>query len=230
MAATPPPTSRGEQAKAQLIASAIALFGEKGLYGATTREIAQHAGQNIAAIPYYFNSKEGLYLAVAHWIADFITRAYRPLVGKVDVLLSRPDPDPEQYRRYIQLCFAKFAEMMTRPETLHLSQIISREQLSPTAAYTIIHQNALSPLHRRITRLVAGYTGCDPDDTQTIVHTHALLGEALSFRVGRATLLQQTGWPEVGPAQVPVINQVLAQHIDWLLNGLRTENTRKTGD
>jgi len=61
---TTPVTTKGEQAKSQLIAAAIAQFGEYGLH-ATTRDIAAQAGQNIAAIPYYFGSKDDLYLACA---------------------------------------------------------------------------------------------------------------------------------------------------------------------
>ena len=53
---TTPTTSKGEQAKSQLIAAAIAQFGEYGLH-ATTRDIAAQAGQNIAAITYYFGSR-----------------------------------------------------------------------------------------------------------------------------------------------------------------------------
>ncbi len=221
-----PASSRGEQAKAQLIAAGIALFGEKGIHGATTRDIAQHAGQNIAAIPYYFGSKEGLYLAVAKWIADFITRSYRPLTAKIDRLLAQEAPESEQCRDFIQQCVYMFSGLMTRPETLNLSQIISREQLSPGGAYRIIHKHALAPMHRRITRLVAGYTGCDADATETIVHTHALLGEVLSFRVARETFMLQTGWQTLGPEQITLINTVLVQHIDWLLDGLRAANTR----
>lgn len=61
---TTPTTTKGEQAKSQLIAAALAQFGEYGLH-ATTRDIAAQAGQNIAAITYYFGSKEDLYLACA---------------------------------------------------------------------------------------------------------------------------------------------------------------------
>ncbi|PUJ25727.1 transcriptional regulator, partial [Salmonella enterica subsp. enterica serovar 4,[5],12:i:-] len=48
-------TPTRELAKSQLIAAALAQFGEYGLH-ATTRDIAALAGQNIAAITYYFGS------------------------------------------------------------------------------------------------------------------------------------------------------------------------------
>ena len=77
---TTPATTKGEQAKSQLIAAALAQFGEYGLH-ATTRDIAAQAGQNIAAITYYFGSKEDLYLACAQWIAGFYRHQLSPARG-----------------------------------------------------------------------------------------------------------------------------------------------------
>lgn len=88
---TTPTTTKGEQAKNQLIAAALAQFGEYGLH-ATTRDIAALAGQNIAAITYYFGSKEDLYLACAEWIADFIGTQFHPHVEEATALLGRRLP------------------------------------------------------------------------------------------------------------------------------------------
>ncbi|MGS9174443.1 TetR family transcriptional regulator, partial [Salmonella enterica subsp. enterica serovar Infantis] len=81
----PTTTTKGEQAKSQLIADALAQFGEYGLQ-ATTRDIAALAGQNIAAITYYFGSKEDLYLACAQCIADFLGEKIRPHAEKAERL------------------------------------------------------------------------------------------------------------------------------------------------
>lgn len=56
--------TRGDHTKQRLLQAALEVFGEFGLQAATTRDIARHAGQNIAAITYHFHSKEGLYRAV----------------------------------------------------------------------------------------------------------------------------------------------------------------------
>jgi hypothetical protein len=39
-------------------------------------------------------------------------------------------------------------------------------------------------MHTHLTRLIAAYTGRDASDTETILHTHALLGEILSVWAG----------------------------------------------
>ena len=51
-------------------------------------------------------------------------------------------------------------------------------------------------MHTHLTRLIAAYTGQDANDTATILHTHALLGEILAFRLGRETILLRTGWTQ----------------------------------
>lgn len=225
-----PPTPRGEQARQQLIAAAVELFGELGVKGATTRDIALRAGQNIAAITYYFGSKEGLYQAVAQWIADFLQQAFRPLTAEIKQFLQRPaaERDAQDYLRYIRQGLMAFSHLMTQPETLNLSKIMSREQLAPTAAYRLIHQQVIAPLHALITQLLAGYTGVSPDAEKTILHTHALLGEVLAFRVARETIRLQAGWEEIGAAQAALINEVLNAHIGFILNGIRAQNHSAT--
>jgi AcrR family transcriptional regulator len=218
-----PSRARGEQARQQLLAAAIEVFGEYGLQGATTREIAQRAGQNIAAITYYFNSKEGLYLAVAQWIADFIQQTFRTQSQEVEDfwLLPAPQRPPERYLYHLKRGLLDFSELMTQPQTLNLSKIMSHEQLSPTDAYPLIHQQVIAPLHQMLCRLLAGYTGLDAQSTKIVLHTHALIGEVLSFRVGRETVRRQAGWQQIGSEEAAQISAVLAEHIDILVNGLR---------
>ncbi|MCW6568819.1 transcriptional regulator CecR [Yersinia ruckeri] len=220
---TVPVTLRGEQARQQLLRAATELFGELGLKGATTRDIAQRADQNIAAITYYFGSKEGLYLAVAQQIADFIRQAFLPLATEIEVFLQQPtaEQSPEQQLHYIRRGLLEFSHLMTQQETINLSKIMAREQLSPTEAYPLIHHQAIAPLHQKLNLLLARYIGADAQATKTIIHTHALLGEVLAFRMARETIRYQAGWLSIGEHENKLINQVLIEHIDLLLNGLR---------
>ncbi|WHP29992.1 transcriptional regulator CecR [Trabulsiella odontotermitis] len=216
---TTPTTSKGEQAKSQLIAAAIAQFGEYGL-NATTRDIAAQAGHNIAAITYYFGSKEDLYLACAQWIADFIGGNFRPHAEAAEQLLAQPTPDKTAIRALILSACRNMILLLTRDETVNLSKFISREQLSPTQAYQLIHDQVISPLHSHFTRLIAAYTGCDASHTETILHTHALLGEVLAFRLGRETILLRTGWTQFDEQKTEQIYQVITSHLDFILQGL----------
>lgn len=220
---TPTPvTSRGELAKKTLITAAIAQFGEYGLH-ATTRDIAAHAGQNIAAITYYFGSKEELYIACAQWIADFINHNFHQQVADAKALLELHDTDKAKVRELIHTACMRMIGLLTADETLNLSKFISREQLSPTPAYQLIHDQVIAPMHSHLTCLVGRYTGRDPNDTETILHTHALLGQILAFRLGRETILLRTGWPTFDQACVQQISSVVLSHVDFILQGLSVQ-------
>lgn len=216
---TIPTTSRGEQAKSQLIAAALAQFGECGMH-ATTRDIAAQAGQNIAAITYYFGSKGDLYLACARWIADFINENMRHHAKEAEELLTQRDPDKAAIRQLLHCACKNMITLLTHDETLNLSKFISREQLSPTPAYQLVHDQVIAPLHALLTSLLAAYTGRDPGDTETIIHTHALLGEILAFRLGRETILLRAGWTQFDEAKAALIFQVITCHLDLILEGL----------
>lgn len=215
----PPITSRGEQAKNNLIKAAIAQFGEYGLQ-ATTRDIAALAGQNIAAITYYFGSKEELYIASAEWIADFINDNFLEHMQCAEQVVSQSPSDKAQIRQLIHTACVQMIRLLTSDETLNLSKFISREQLSPTPAYQLIHDRVIAPMHSHLTSLVGRYTGRDPLDTETILHTHALLGQILAFRLGRETILLRTGWTTFDKDNRQQISSVVLTHVDFILLGL----------
>ncbi|SUG20792.1 HTH-type transcriptional regulator ybiH [Salmonella enterica subsp. arizonae] len=110
--------------------------------------------------------------------------------------------------------------LLTQEHTVNLSKFISREQLSPTAAYQLVHEQVIDPLHTYLTRLIAAYTGCDANDTRMILHTHALLGEVLAFRLGKETILLRTGWSQFDEEKTELIYQTVTCHIDLILHGL----------
>ncbi|MGS6553101.1 transcriptional regulator CecR [Escherichia coli] len=198
----PAMTIKGEQAKKQLIAAALAQFGEYGM-NATTREIASQAGQNIAAITYYFGSKEDLYLACAQWIADFIGEQFRPHAEEAERLFAQPQPDRAAIRELILRACRNMIKLLTQDDTVNLSKFISREQLSPTAAYHLVHEQVISPLHSHLTRLIAAW-----------------IGEILAFRLGKETILLRTGWTAFDEEKTELINQTVTCHIDLILQGL----------
>lgn len=83
----PTTTTKGEQAKSQLIAAALAQFGEYGLH-ATTRDIAALAGQNIAAITYYFGSKRIYTSPAPSGLPIFLAKNFAPMLKKRNVCLA----------------------------------------------------------------------------------------------------------------------------------------------
>lgn len=56
--------TRGQETRQRILEEACKVFGEKGFRDATHTEICSRAAANVAAINYYFGTKESLYRAV----------------------------------------------------------------------------------------------------------------------------------------------------------------------
>src|SRR5271155_2203804 len=72
---------RGVETRARIVAAALQVFGEEGYARASTRHIADAAGVNPPALQYYFDSKEGLHRACAHFIIDRMAQTLRPAMA-----------------------------------------------------------------------------------------------------------------------------------------------------
>ena len=218
---------RGAQARQALVSAAVEVFGESGLEAATTREIAQRARQNIAAIAYYFGGKEGLYRAVAEHIVQVIMARIGPLMDEAERFLKQNRPPPRQclayLRRLLELSIA------TNQSMVPLTGIIVREQTHPTKAFAILYQGCLERLQRLGAALIRAYLGNAADEHECIVRFHALLGEALAFRFARETILRRAEWKEVGWKEEAIIRSVVTEHAALVLRGLkRTTRRRKS--
>jgi AcrR family transcriptional regulator len=201
------------------------VFGESGLEAATTREIAQRAQQNIAAIAYYFGGKEGLYLAVAGHIVEVIMAHVGPVMDEVEAFLAQPRRSQQRSLEYIQRLLE--LSIGTNQTMIPVTGIIVREQTHPTKAFSILYDGCLERLQRLGAALIRAYIGNGASEKECIVRFHAMLGEALAFRFARETILRRAGWKDVGKAEETVVRNVVTQHAELILRGLRRHSRRR---
>ena len=217
---------RGPVARAALIRAGVQVFGENSLASATTREIAQLAGQNISAIAYYFGNKEGLYFAVAHHIGDILLERLGPLLDEIEAQLGQGNHDPETCLHLFGRLIG--ASLSTHQEMLAVTSIVVKEQMHPTKAFDILYEGCLERLHQVGARLIEAYTGEPPGQQETVLRFHALLGQSLAFRFARETIVRRAGWRDMGRDQVALIERVVTEQVCDALRGLRWR--RQGGD
>lgn len=148
-------SSRGERARERLLAEAMRIFAQKGYARASTREICQAAGQNVASIHYYFGDKAGLYRAVL----------LRPIeaIGVDLGAFDAPGLSLAQSLRRMMTAFLcpPEAGAPLEPEML----LYLREMIEPSGAFHDVVAQHILPLHQRVVRLLARHVGVDePDD------------------------------------------------------------------
>ena len=158
---------------------------------------------------------------MAQSLADFIQQAFAPLADEVDRFWQQSAAQrPDAALRLLQRGLLAFSELMTQPHTLNLSKIMSREQLAPTEAYPLIHSGDRADARTAVPP-AGGRDRHRRRAIRLVLHTHALIGEVLSFRVARETIRRRAGWQEIGEDEAAQIGAVLSEHIEILVTGLR---------
>lgn len=130
----------------RVLESATRLFAEKGFRDATVHEICDAARANIAAVNYYFGSKENLYEAAWRHAYE-LTRESREVV--IDPESERP-PE-EQVRAFIR---TRLEDVSSAGPASYFWRILEKEHTSPTAAYETVVREVFRPLGERLERLI----------------------------------------------------------------------------
>ncbi|WP_420606394.1 CerR family C-terminal domain-containing protein [Novosphingopyxis sp.] len=206
----------------RLLDVAIAAFGYHGLEGASTRQIAGAADSAMSAITYHYGGKEGLYLAAADRIAETLAEGMAVHVDGADTIAPG---DCLAARAKLQAIFRLLSEKMTDDGTADHSRFILREQMNPTAAFDRIYDGFLEHIFGTLATLVVIATGADRR-TAAIV-TSALVGQAMSPRSSKASLLRQLGLRHYDAEIRAAIQSCLAANVDAMLDGLAANNRPK---
>jgi AcrR family transcriptional regulator len=173
-----PAHDRGAAAREHLMAHATRIFAAKGYAGASTREICDAAGVNVAAIHYYFGDKEGLYRAVL----------MRPL-AEMTAGFGRFDDPALGLPEALSMFLAPFLDVVacSDPDDMeaHVMRLHLREMLEPTPAFREITAQIIVPVHQALTALLARHCGLKRPDTDISQLTFAIVAMANDYCMSR---------------------------------------------
>lgn len=167
----------------KLINVAIAKFGTRGFDAVGTREIAAAVDTPMSSITYHFGGKEGLYLAAAEHIFDYLHTQVAPGLEAV------PAADANAEERLAGICYGlrRIGSFMLSEESAPFSLFIGREQQDPTESVLNLMRERILPM---MVGLVAQVSYLRPDLTsdQAKAVTVYLFGMAVTLRHSRASL------------------------------------------
>ncbi len=178
--------TRSEQTRARLLQAGLQLFSAFGVEGVRTRQLVDIAGCSQSAIPYHFGGKLELYAAVLKRAAQAISEQLP--------LPSVPPSSPRQAAQQLQQLMRAFVHaLLTASDAGPRTLLLAREQIQPTAAFASAHRELFGPLHGALAECVARLRGTDASSTETLLRTHALLGQAIVFAVSHGALQTRLG-------------------------------------
>lgn len=214
---------RGEETRARIIEAAMRLFAESGFDGASTRDIAREAGVNAPALQYYFDNKEGVYLACIEQFVERVWAVVQDVVTPAEAVLARPDAtDAELIDAYMALQ-ARFASFLYEcPGTDHWRQFMARERagLGPPAAFDRIDTGINRRLFAVTSSIIGRLIGRPADDEDTRIRTIAIDSQIAAFKVMRRHVLKALQWDSYGESETQRVQDVLQDQTRILLLGL----------
>lgn len=213
---------RGEETRARIVLTALRLFGERGFEGASTREIAASAGVNAPALQYYFDSKEGVYLACVEHIVARVWEYMSEVVGRTERLLEKEADDAALIEAFCEIQ-AQLAELMfTSPEAGDWRLFMARQQsgMGPAVGFQMVYERVSRRISRVTSTIVGRLLRRPPGDDETLIRTMALNGQLMVFQVARRSALTALNWDSITPERLALIKRVIREQTTELLRSL----------
>ena len=202
--------ARGEATRLRIIQTALDVFGTLGFEEASTRLIADRAGVNLAALHYYFAGKDGIYRACAEHIAEYGEQMTAPFIAQLEMPPANPRLTRSQLRALLHETLDSFADLLVSPrDPPTWVAFVLREQMSPTAAYGVLHERVSGRLIGAVAALVGRLIDRPADAEETILRTLAMFGPLMLFRRARGTALVALDWPDFSGDRLTRIKAVL---------------------
>ena len=148
-AAHPAPVRAAEEPRHRLLHSGLRLFAAQGYSKTSTREVAEAAGVNVAAISYYFGDKAGLYRA-----------AFCEPMGAPEDDLARYNGDNLSLPDALRGFYAGFLEPLKQGDVSRLCMKLHlREMLEPTGLWAADPSFGIRDMHEALLAVLCRHLG-----------------------------------------------------------------------
>jgi len=176
------PRSDGEQSRERLLQAAMRLFAAQGFSKTSTREIAQAASANVAAISYYFGDKAGLYQA-----------CFNVMCAPAPENIAKFEQPHFTLRQSLEGFYRNMIEaLLAGDDAQLLLRLFYREMLEPTGLWQQEIDNNIKPEHQALVRVLCRHLGLEQPSDSVHRLAYAIAGIAVQIMVGRDIILSIT--------------------------------------
>jgi TetR/AcrR family transcriptional regulator, regulator of cefoperazone and chloramphenicol sensitivity len=199
-----------EKTRETLIREAMRLFGERGFDGASTRQIADAAGTNVASIAYHFGGKAGLHRACGKAIAEMLAAASGQAAPQAG---SLPGTHDELMQRISVILERMAGFLFSGLQSELVVPFILREMSHPGEAFEAIYGGMLEPVHKRLCLIWASATGGDAGSDDVKLTVFSMIGQLLYFRIAARAVALRLGHESLLETDIKTIRTVIETNI-----------------
>jgi AcrR family transcriptional regulator len=203
--------ARGDETRAQIIETALRMFGERGFDQASTRDIATRAGVNPPALQYYFESKEGLHRACAQHIIGHALPQLKPFMDRATVAAAEGDK-ADALEALENLLDALIESSAQRDMEIWSRFIVRGKHDGAGPGMAMIREHLSRPMMDAVASLVAVITGLAKSDEMSRLKTLLVLGQIHWINASREEFLKVMGWPKLDSSRVAIIKKAVREH------------------
>lgn len=180
MSPAPPESTVGDTARERLLSAGLRLFAHQGFARTSTRELAEAAQVNVAAISYYFGDKAGLYRAVF----------FEPMAGTSTDVRRIADP-ALTLGEALGGFFHGFLAPLREGENLRLCMKLHfREMLEPTGLWEQLVEQGIRPVHDALVGLLQRHLGVAEADEELLALAVCITALGVHLHVGHEVTAQ----------------------------------------
>lgn len=207
----PPPVlpCNAPDAKTRLLSVAERLFAERGLRCTSIRELANEAGVNIAAVNYYFRSKDELYVeALRHAMRR--SGDAQPSFNRIleeAVADGSPKAAREGIRRFIEVFVTTLYCTDGCPN--YTAALMSHEMLHPTGALKNVIDEFIRPKFKVLAQLIRQARPDLTNQREIAMTCMSIVAQCLHVHFTMPISMELVQWDKMTPARV----KALAEHI-----------------
>lgn len=217
--------ARGDETRQRIIDAAIKLFGEHGFAGASTRDIAAAAGVNPPALQYYFEGKEGVYLACAQFITDDLLARFEPAMRQAAAALKNHDGVQHLIDVFLHIYEIGLDMVLTDFQAADRRLFVARDMAGeePLSTSRLLEQRLKEPLNKLRLTLLARITGTSTRDPVTRIRLLTLKGQVIAFFHPPGACLDALGWKEMDAAKAALLKATVIEQTRTLLDSWRVK-------
>jgi AcrR family transcriptional regulator len=184
-------TGPADDARVRLRQAGLRLFAAQGFARTSTRELAEAASVNVAAISYYFGDKAGLYRAVF----------FGPEDNDVEADLARYAAPGLTLEQVLRGFFEVFVAPLREGDQMRLCMKLRfREMLEPTGLWEEEIAKGIKPMHDALAAVLARHLGLAAPDLEVRRLVVCLAGLGVHLHVGHDINHQIAPALNAGPA------------------------------
>jgi TetR/AcrR family transcriptional regulator, regulator of cefoperazone and chloramphenicol sensitivity len=169
------PGSAAEDTRARLLHTGLRLFAQHGFAQTSTRELAEAAQVNVAAISYHFGDKAGLYRAV-----------FLEPMGSPEADIALFQASAHTLDSALTAFYAGFLEPLRQGHNARLCMKLHfREMLEPTGLWEEELRTSIAPMHHALVAVLQQALGLAAPDADLQRLAVLLSAPGVHLHVGR---------------------------------------------